>query len=964
MIPRVLCAVALFAPVSAQAAVVINELAPNPAGTDDGFEWIELHNNGTTAVDISGWKLEDGTSKFGTTYTFPASSSIPAGGYVTVGEASVVGATFTSATLFALGNAGTNADAVRLVNNTGVAQDTVVYGTSNADTWLDDSGATATSLAPKPVDGHVLARQPNGVDTNLSGADFKDIATATFGAANPSPVTCSTTGTVKVNEFLANPAGTDAGSEWIELYNASGSPADVSGWELQMGTSAFDSHIFSLPANTSIPSQGYLLVGETNVVGKDVDAGSGSGATSLELGNAGGDADGLRLVDCAGAVRDSVVYGTPNVSALVDDSGAAATSLAPGAPGDGVSIARASDGTDTDLSAADFALDTTPTPKAANDPGPPDTDTDTGPTKCDNVGFPIKINELTPDPQGTDSGVEWLELYNTSTTAADLSGWKVAAGTSSFSPQITLPAGTVLAANDFLVVGGAAVAFADVTGALSLGNAGSSADGVRLEDCSGAVIDTVVYGQPNSDNLVDDTGVAAVSMAPKGGSGQALARHSDGLDTNQSGVDFEIAPYPTPGLGNDTAAQDCGAGASRIKVNELLVNPPGSDSTVGLDWIELYNAGTTPETVTGWKIQKRTSTAWGDEATLPTATIAPGDWLLVGGPNVAGVDVPIPGFDLGSGTDGDGARLADCKGFPVDTVAYGGVNLDGINDDSHDPALSVAPAVGENQSLQRVQDGYDTGDCRQDFAVQLSPTPGASNPDFEPLVCTPSEGTVVINEFMPDPDGSDADREWIELYNSSGDAVSVAGWFITTATRNTDYGEPDVLFPGGSTVAGTGFIVVGGSLVPEADVPADFSIGGGDRGDALVLYDCEGTRVDTVVYGPSNEDGMTDDLGNAPGDTYADPPSKYAMARVDDGVDDNVGADWFLDGSPTPGATNFQPTFTDTDTGSGGPGGCCRGGGGPDDPAGPGGGGRCNTAPNGGTLTMLLGALLWMRRRR
>ncbi len=960
MIPRLLSAVALFAPVSAQAAVVINELSPNPTGTDTGFEWLELHNTGSSSVDISGWKIEDGTSKFSAAYTFPASSSIPAGGYVTVGDVNVAGATFVSNPTLAMGNA-SSADAVRLVNNTGVVQDTVVYGTPNSDSWIDDSKATATSLAPFPVEGHVLARQPNGVDTNLSGADFKDLATATFGAANPAPVVCSTAGTVKINEFMANPTGTDAGSEWIELYNAGGTTADVSGWQLQMGTSAYDSHILSLPANTSIPSQGYLLVGETNVVGKDVDAGNGSGATSLELGNAGSNADGLRLVDCTGAVRDSVVYGTPNSDNLIDDSKAAATSMAPGSPPDGQSLARTSDGVDTNLSAADFALDNTPTPKAANDPGP----IDTGTGKCENVGFAIKINELMPDPQGTDSGVEWIELYNATGASADLSGWKVAAGTSTFSPDVTLPPGTTLAAGGFLVVGGTALTFADVTGALSLGNASSNADGVRLEDCSGAVIDTVVYGQPNSDGLVDDTKAPAVSMAPKAGSGQALARHNDGLDTNQCGVDFEIAPYPTPGLGNDTPAQDCGAGASRLKVNEFLVNPPGTDSQVGLDWIEIYNAGTAPETVTGWKIQVRTGASWGDEATLPTATIAPGDWYLVGGANVAGVDVPVGGFDLGSGSDGDGVRLSDCKGYPVDTVAYGGVNLDGINDDSHDPALSVAPAAGENQSLQRVQDGYDTGDCRQDFAVQLSPTPGAANPDFEPVVCTPSEGTVVINEFIPDPDGADADREWIELYNSSGDPVSVSGWYITTATRNTDYGSPDVLFPGGATVGASGFLVIGGTLVPEADIPADFSIGGGDRGDALVLYDCEGAKVDTVVYGPSNEDGMSDDLGNAPGETYGDPPSKYGMARVEDGVDDNVGADWFLDGSPTPGATNFQPTYEDTDTGGGPSGGCCRSSGGPADSGGPGSsGGRCNTTPNGASLTLLLGALLWIRRRR
>jgi hypothetical protein len=833
---------------------------------------------------------------------------------------------------------------VRLEDCLGGVVDTVVYGTPNSDNFVDDSKATATSLGAKPGSGEALARKTDGVDTNASAVDFELLTSPTMGASNDFVApTCSNVGfDIVINELVPDPDGTDTANEWLELYNAGSTSADLADWKIAAGSSSFGAQITFVSGTTLAPGA-FLVVGGTAVVGANVTG-------PLSLGNAGGSSDAVRLEDCAGTVVDTVVYGTPNSDGFIDDTKAAATSLAP-VPGSGDSLARTADGVDTDACAVDFEVATAPTMGVSNDFVAP---------ACSNVGYDIVINELVPDAEGADDGYEWLELYNAGTASADLADWVIQAGAANYDTQITFVSGTTLAPQAFLVVGGANFADAQVTGPLSLGNASSSADGVRLADCAGTVVDTVVYGLPNSDGLVDDTGAAAVSMAPKPGSGDSLARHSDGLDTNQCGVDFEIAPYVTPGEGNDTPAQDCGAGASRIKVNEFLVNPPGTDSQVGLDWVELYHAGTAPETVTGWMIEVRTGASWGEKATLPVFTMQPGDYYLIGGPNVAGVEVPVASFDLGSGSDGDGIRLTDCKGFPVDTVAYGGVNLDGINDDTHDPALSIAPAVGENESLQRVQDGYDTGDCRMDFAVQTSPTPGAANPDFEPVVCVPSEGTVVINEFIPDPDGSDADLEWIELYNSSGDAMSVAGWYLTTATRVTDYGEPDVLFPGGATVPATGFLVVGGSLVPEADIPANFSIGGGERGDALVLFDCEGTRVDTVVYGPSNEDGMTDDLGNAPGETYGDPPSQYALARRDDGVDDNVGADWFLDGSPTPGITNFQPTFEDTDTVIG-PGGCCNG---PSDPEGPGGGGRCNTTPHGSSVGLLLGALLWMRRRR
>lgn len=49
----------LFLPL-VSAKVVINEIMYNPIGADDDFEWLELYNDGTTAVDVSSYKI-DGT---------------------------------------------------------------------------------------------------------------------------------------------------------------------------------------------------------------------------------------------------------------------------------------------------------------------------------------------------------------------------------------------------------------------------------------------------------------------------------------------------------------------------------------------------------------------------------------------------------------------------------------------------------------------------------------------------------------------------------------------------------------------------------------------------------------------------------------------------------------------------------------------------------------------------------------
>jgi hypothetical protein len=57
---------------------VINEIMYNTPSANPAEEWIELHNRGTTAVNLLGWRISDGVD-----YTF-GNVTIPAGGYLVV----------------------------------------------------------------------------------------------------------------------------------------------------------------------------------------------------------------------------------------------------------------------------------------------------------------------------------------------------------------------------------------------------------------------------------------------------------------------------------------------------------------------------------------------------------------------------------------------------------------------------------------------------------------------------------------------------------------------------------------------------------------------------------------------------------------------------------------------------------------------------------------------------------------
>ena len=115
----------------------------------------------------------------------------------------------------------------------------------------------------------------------------------------------------------------------------------------------------------------------------------------------------------------------------------------------------------------DFAILPFPTPWASND----------AETTCDGELF-IKINEFMPNPHeilsdGTeisdDEGREWVELYNNSGASIDLTGWKLEWGgnVNYSSGEFTIPPGTTISGNGFLLIGGEYVEDADVTVPLS-----------------------------------------------------------------------------------------------------------------------------------------------------------------------------------------------------------------------------------------------------------------------------------------------------------------------------------------------------------------------------------------------------------------------------------------------------------------------------------------------------------------
>jgi hypothetical protein len=160
----------------------------------------------------------------------------------------------------------------------------------------------------------------------------------------------------------------------------------------------------------------------------------------------------------------------------------------------------------------------------------------------------IRINEFSVGIEGA-LGDEFVEIANTGTAAADISGWKLVyrsgAGTSDVSLG-TLADGTMLAPGAFFLFGGSAYSGAHPADKSFSAGLASSAGGVAIKDADGNIVDSVGWGDATN-AFVEETTAAAPPIAPA--PGKSDARHPNGHDTNVNSTDFTIGD-PTPGASN------------------------------------------------------------------------------------------------------------------------------------------------------------------------------------------------------------------------------------------------------------------------------------------------------------------------------------------------------------------------------------------------------------------------------
>lgn len=160
----------------AQAQVIISEVNANGSSASYAADWFELTNTGATAVNISGWTMDDNSNAFASSVVLRGVTSIAAGQSVVFLEGTATGTTDasiaaafksawfgsapTSVVIGGYGGSGVGlsatADAVNIFNSSGTAMAGVSFGSSTTGVTFDNHvglSGTISQLSTVGVNG-------------------------------------------------------------------------------------------------------------------------------------------------------------------------------------------------------------------------------------------------------------------------------------------------------------------------------------------------------------------------------------------------------------------------------------------------------------------------------------------------------------------------------------------------------------------------------------------------------------------------------------------------------------------------------------------------------------------------------------------------------------------------------------------------------------------------------------------
>lgn len=341
---------------------------------------------------------------------------------------------------------------------------------------------------------------------------------------------------------------------------------------------------------------------------------------------------------------------------------------------------------------------------------------------------------------------------------------------------------------------------------------------------------------------------------------------SFGVDETGASAEPVWFSEPTPGAKNSSSASSNISGLTYSN-NGVVINEYCPDNTFTIydedgdysDWVELYNPTAETADMSGY--------------TLTDNADNPSKWVIPEGVTI----------------DPNGYLVIFCSGKDRDTagsVLHTNFSLGA--DDTYLGLYTNQGKLSDKLELRDLAQNVSSGYLPKERTLRLfsCPTPGRANDtsSYEltaNVTANLNKGVLISETLAVSTESKTYSRDYIEIYNSTSEAVLLSGYSIAK-----NLGEPLFTFPEGTQLASGGYIVVycdgTENTSGTGNLSAAFKLNAG--GDSLYLSDSQNNVVDYFETG-KQEYGVTS--GRVGGD---------------------VGARLFFS-SPTPGKANSSKTY-------------------------------------------------------
>ncbi len=407
----------------------------------------------------------------------------------------------------------------------------------------------------------------------------------------------------------------------------------------------------------------------------------------------------------------------------------------------------------------------------------------------------IMISNKGSVPDNLGGYPDYIELHNGSTEKADISGYGLSDSLLEGAKYV-FPAGTALEPGAYVVVwcGGEAEDGMHAPFKLSAG------EEAVLFDASGRPLDTAVLNSVDSGMVLRREGEVWTQAKP-----------CPGYPKTEAGMaEYEKSLKDTEDIG--------------LYINEFMASNAtticdsfGSYS----DWIELYNSTDTDMDISGFGISDNLSQPM--KYRFPDGTtIAAKGYLVVfcsGNEGIQNGELHAP---FGLRSYGEDVVIANRAGRIIDSYSF-------KNQETDVSVARIPDGAGEFQSNSQPSPGY--------------PNTGAGYSAFDAANRLPLGG-VYISEFGGST-GSVA-TDWVELHNSTGSAVSLAGYGISNNPKNpAKWVFPDISIEPGEYL----LLYATGSAdkAQKKNLKLNFCIS--STGEALFFFDPNGKLIDKLSAG-------------------------------------------------------------------------------------------------------------------